>query len=107
MKSSLRKTIFNPDDKLAEKKEETKEETNKYYLEFIPYEKRHLASQNKFKFDADLKKWYTTDENHPLLNEFKKKVIDFTSFRKQNALFFDPEKKEWYTYSSNEMFKTV
>jgi hypothetical protein len=104
MKTNLKKTIFNPDDKLAESKEEKKNEVTKYYLECIPYEKADVARSNKFKFDTDCKKWYTTDENHPLLNEYKKKVIDFTSFRKQNFLFFDPEKKEWYTYSSNEMF---
>jgi hypothetical protein len=104
MKTNLRKTIFNPDDKLAESKEEKKNEVVKYYLEFIPYEKRQLASQNKFQFDTDCKKWYTTDENHPLLNEFKKKVIDFSQYRKENFLFFDPEKKEWYTFSSNEVF---
>jgi hypothetical protein len=38
MKSNIKKTIFNPDDKLAESKD-IKEETKKYYLEFIPYDK--------------------------------------------------------------------
>ena len=104
MKSNIKKTIFNPEDKLAETKEETKEVT-KYYLELIPYEKADIARKNKFKFDVNNKKWYTTDENHPLLNDFKKKVIDFTAFRKENFLYFDGEKKEWYTYSSNELFK--
>ena len=125
MKSNLKKTIFNPDDKLSESKPETthlkselllqkaslvvepKEETQKHYLELIPYEKADIARKNKFKFDVTNKKWYTTDENHPLLNDFKKKVIDFTSFRKQNNLYFDGDTKEWYTYSSNEMFKNV
>lgn len=124
MKTNLKKSIFNPEDKLAESKPETthsksellpqkalpvvepKEETQKYYLELMPYEKADIARKNKFKFDVITKKWYTTDENHPLLNEFKKKVIDFTSFRKQNNLYFDGDTKEWYTYSSNEMFKT-
>lgn len=109
MKSNLKKTIFNPDDKLAESKEtkeETKEETKKYYLEFIPYEKADIARANKFKFDPTCKKWYTTEENHSLLNEFKRKAIDFKQFQKQNFLFFDHEKKEWYTYTSNEMFKS-
>jgi len=72
----------------------------------MPYEKADIARKNKFKFDVNTKKWYTTDENHPLLNEYKRKVIDFTSFRKQNNLYFDGDTKEWYTYSSNEMFKT-
>ena len=103
MNSNLKRTIFNPQDKLAEQKEDL----NKYYLEFLPYDKKDEAKKNNFKFDVDLKKWYTTDEKHPLLNEYKKKVIDFTKFRKQNFLFFDPENKEWYTYSSNEMFKNV
>ena len=107
MKTNLRKTIFNPEDKLAERKEETKEELTKYYLEFLPYEKADVARSNKFKFDTSCKKWYTTDEKHPLLNEFKKKVVDFATFRKQNFLFFDPEKTEWYIYTSNEMFISV
>ena len=106
MKTNLKKSIFNPEDKLAESKPEPKEETQKYYLELMPYEKADIARKNKFKFDVVTKKWYTTDENHPLLNEFKKKVIDFTSFRKQNNLYFDGDTKEWYTYSSNETFKT-
>jgi hypothetical protein len=106
MKSNIKKTIFNPDDKLAESKD-IKEETKKYYLEFIPYDKSNIARTNKFLFDPTCKKWYTTDENHPLLNEFKRKAIDFKQFQKQNHLFFDHENKEWYTYSSNEMFKTV
>ena len=106
MKTNLKKSIFNPEDKLAESKPEPKEEIKKYYIDVMPYEKADIARQNKFKFDVTNKKWYTTDENHPLLNEFKKKVIDFTSFRKQNNLYFDGDTKEWYTYSSNETFKT-
>ena len=98
----MKKTIFNPDDKLAESKDDTK----KYYLEFIPYDKADIARTNKFKFDPTCKKWYTTDENHTLLNEFKRKVIDFKQFQKQNNLYFDHENKEWYTYSSNELFKS-
>ena len=78
MKSNLNKTIFNPEDKLAESKPDSKEETQKHYLELIPNEKADIARKNKFKFDVTTKKWYTTDENHPLLNEFTKKVIDFT-----------------------------
>ena len=102
MKSNLKKTIFNPEDKLSETKEA---EVTKYYLELMPYDKADIARKNKFKFDVNNKKWYTTDENHPLLNDFKKKVTDFTAFRKENFLYFDGEKKEWYTYSSNELFK--
>ena len=104
MKSNLKKTIFNPDDKLAESKEQSNEIT-KYYLELMPYNKADIARKNKFRFDTNNKKWYTTDENHPLLNDFKKKVIDFTQFRKENNLYFDGDTKEWYTYSSNELFK--
>ena len=101
MSSNLKKSIFNPEDKLAEKKEDTK----KFFLELIPYEKADIARKNKFKFDVTTKKWYTTDEKHPLLNDFKRKVIDFTQFRKEKFLYFDRDNKEWYTYESNDMFK--
>ncbi len=101
MNSNLKKSIFNPEDKLAEKKEDT----NKFFLELLPYEKADIARKNKFKFDVNTKKWYTSDEKHPLLNDFKRKVIDFTQFRKENFLYFDGDNKEWYTYESNDMFK--
>ena len=102
MKSNLKKTIFNPEDKLSETKEA---EVTKYYLQLMPYNKADIARKNKFRFDTTNKKWYTTDENHVLLNDFKKKVIDFAQFRKENNLYFDGDTKEWYTYSSNELFK--
>jgi hypothetical protein len=97
MNTNIKRTIFNPEDKLSEKQQ-------KYYLELMPYEKANIARNNKFKFDVETKKWYTNDKDHPLLNDYKKKVIDFSQYKKENFLFFDPEKKEWYTFSSNEVF---
>ena len=100
MNNKLKKSIFNPEDKLSESKEDIK----KYFLDLLPYEKADIARKNGFKFDVNTKKWYTFDENHQLLNNFKRKVIDFKQYRKENFLYFDGDTKEWYTYSSNETF---
>ena len=78
--------------------------TQKFYLEMLPYEKSNIPKTNGFKFDISTKKWYTNDEDHPLLDEYKKVYINFKSFRKENFLFFDNDTKQWYTYSSNPLF---
>ena len=76
----------------------------KYYLELLPYDKAYIAKSNNFKFDMVTKKWYTHDENHPLLQDFKKVFIDFKKFKKENYLYFDNDSKQWYTFSDNKLF---
>lgn len=99
MEDNIKKTIFNPSDKLSERTDK------KFYLEFIPYDKSNDARKNGFKFDPDNKKWYTLDESHHLLNKYKKSFIDFNRFKKENSIFFDTETKQWYTYTGNDYFK--
>ena len=79
--------------------------TQKFYLETLPYEKSEIPKKNGFKFDMDCKLWYTTNAQHPILNDFKRVYINFKEFRKDNFLYFDNDTKQWYTFASNETFK--
>ena len=92
-----RNSIFNPKDKLSEKK--------KYTLDVLPYEHAHIAKSNNFKYDPIQKMWYTLDEEHILLKDYKKSYIDFNKFKKENKLVYDSENQQWFTYSSNNIFK--
>ena len=49
--------------------------------------------------------WYTLDEEHILLKDYKKSYIDFNKFKKENKLVYDSENQQWFTYSSNNIFK--
>ena len=60
----------------------------KYYLEMLPYERSDTPKKNGFKFDMDCKKWYTFNESHPLLKDFKKVIVDFKEFRKDHFFIF-------------------
>ena len=89
-----RSNIFNPQDKANEK--------TRFYLGFVPKELKSIVKKNNCKYDNEVFRWYTTDENNKMIQDFSKKQIDFWELMNDLGVSFDKENKQWYTFKSNE-----
>ena len=75
----------------------------------IPYELKHIANENKLKFDSTLKK-FVINEHHDNYNEiielfeivYLKNNFELKETYKANNGKWDVIKKKWYTFKSNE-----
>ena len=94
MDQNLNTSIFNPNDKQKEK--------TRYYLGYVPKDMKTIVKKNNCIYDTDNYRWYTTNENNKMIQDFSKKEIDFWELMNELGISYDKELKIWHTYKSNE-----
>ena len=52
-------------------------DTEKIYLGFVPNDKKSLVRKNKCKYDFEIHKWFTTDKNNKMIEDFQRVELDF------------------------------
>ena len=77
----------------------------KIYLGFVPNDKKELVRKNKCKYDFEKHRWFTTDLNNKMIEDFERIEIDFWNLINDLGLTYDKEKKTWYIYKTNEKIK--
>ena len=79
-----------------------KSNDKKFYLEYVPKELKSIVKKNNCKYDNEVYKWFTTDEDNQMIQDFSKQFIDFWELMNELSISFDQENKKWYTFKSNE-----
>ena len=77
----------------------------KIYLGFVPNDKKELVRKNKCKYDFEKHRWFTTDLNNKMIEDFERVTIDFWNLINDLRLTYDKEEKTWYGYKTNEKIK--
>ena len=79
-----------------------KSNDKKFYLEYVPKDLKNIVKKNNCKYDNQIYKWFTTDEDNQMIQDFSKQFIDFWELMNELSISFDQENKKWYTFKSNE-----
>ena len=65
----------------------------KIYLGFVPNDKKALVRKNKYKYDFERHRWFSTDKNNKMIEDFERIEIDFWSLINDLGLTYDKEKR--------------
>ena len=98
MDQNLKVSIFNPSDKQKDK--------TRYYLGYVPKDMKTIVRKNNCKYDTEIFRWFTTDENSKMIQDFSKTQIDFWELMNELGVSYDKDDKIWYTYKSNEKIQS-
>jgi len=74
----------------------------KIYLGFVPNDKIDLMMKNKCKYDIKKHRWFTTDLENKMIEDFERVEIDFWYLKNDLGITYDKELKKWYTYKTND-----
>ena len=100
MDSNLKTSIFNPEDKLSERKETE--------ILYVPFEQKEDAKKLGAKWDKENKYWYCDNNNESLIEKYKIRYVNISyddkDDAKENGCKWDQDNKKWYTYNSNTVY---
>ena len=66
------------------------------------YECKNCNYKSCNKYDFEKHRWFTTDLNNKMIEDFERIEINFWSLINDLGLTYDKENKTWYSYKTND-----